>query len=234
MSISFDRILIAVPDLKQAAVECEVLFGTPCVPMQVRGKQPGLWLVLANTVLELQQRDVDRACVCGLVLATDDASGELDAISNDLELELYRCDGRDTEAFRRAHGCSASEISRVDHVVLRTSDAGACIALFRDQLGLRLALDQSVPEWGGRMLFFRAGKLTLEIIDAQKEDAGPDFFWGLAYQCEALAIAVNSMTARGVTLSEVREGRKAGTLVATPKSHALGIATLLIQPVGAI
>jgi Glyoxalase/Bleomycin resistance protein/Dioxygenase superfamily len=226
MSIRFDRLLIAVPDLQQAAADCERLFGVPCVPMPGQG----LWLVLANTVLEFQQRDVDQASVCGLVLATEDASRELGAIANDLQLELYCCDGTDTEAFRDAHGCASSDINRVDHVVLRTSNADACIALFRDQLGLRLALDQSVPEWGGRMLFFRAGKLTLEIIDAQNESTGPDYFWGLAYQCEALAAAVNAMAARGVSLSGIREGRKAGTQVATPKSHALGIPTLLIQP----
>ena len=35
---------------------------------------------------------------------------------------------------------------------------------------------------------------------------------------------------RGIAASSMREGRKPGTLVATLKSHNLGIPTLLIQP----
>jgi catechol 2,3-dioxygenase-like lactoylglutathione lyase family enzyme len=234
MTIRFDRILIAVPDLQQAGAECEVLFGAHCEPVPVPGDYPGLWMVLSNTVLEFQQRDVEQASVCGLVLATIEADTVPAQIVNDLQLELYQCDGADTNTFRDAQGCVPSDISRVDHVVLRTSDADACVALFRDRLGLRLALDQTVPKWGGRMLFFRAGKLTLEIIDAQEENPGPDYFWGLAYQCETLANAAAGMAARGVELSGIREGRKAGTLVATPRSHVLGIPTLLVQPAGTI
>ena len=54
--------------------------------------------------------------------------------------------------------------------------------------------------------------------------------WGVALQCPDLAGAVSEIRGRGVTVSDIREGRKAGTRVATVKSHCLGIPTLLIGP----
>ncbi|RLA53737.1 MAG: hypothetical protein DRQ65_05885 [Gammaproteobacteria bacterium] len=80
------------------------------------------------------------------------------------------------------------------------------------------------------MLFFRAGKVTLEVIESDREQAGSNFFWGIAYQCSDLEEASREFTGRGVLVSEIRDGRKPGTRVATVKSHCLGIPTLLIEP----
>ncbi len=38
------------------------------------------------------------------------------------------------------------------------------------------------------------------------------------------------LRAAGVSLSELRKGRKPGTRVATVKSHCLGLPTLLLEP----
>jgi hypothetical protein len=54
-------------------------------------------------------------------------------------------------------------ISGVDHVVVRSESPDAAIHLYRDQLGLRLALDKSFEQWGARLLFFRVGGITVEI-----------------------------------------------------------------------
>jgi catechol 2,3-dioxygenase-like lactoylglutathione lyase family enzyme len=116
----------------------------------------------------------------------------------------------------------------VDHLVLRTSDAEACVQLFSVGLGLRLALDKSAPDWGGRMLFFRVGKLTLEVIESSDAETGPDRFWGIAYRCADLSTTTVRLKAEDVALSDTRPGRKPGTNVATLKSHALGLPTLLI------
>jgi hypothetical protein len=80
------------------------------------------------------------------------------------------------------------------------------------------------------MLFFRTGKLTLEVIESQREKPGEDYFWGIAYQCADLEKTAARLTARGVALSGIRAGRKQGSVVATLKSHCLGIPTLLIGP----
>ena len=114
--------------------------------------------------------------------------------------------------------------------MLRTRDAEACIALFTDQLGGRLALDKSAPEWGGRMLFFRTGQLTLEVIEAEKDKPSRDRFWGIAYQCPDIQETVGLLLENGVEVSDIRAGRKPGTRVATVKSACQGIPTLLIEP----
>ena len=155
------------------------------------------------------------------------ASGEL--VDNPLQLDIRLCDGRATSDLRRRAGPQGTGL-RVDHLVLRTDDAQACIALFADQLGIRLALDKTVPEWGGRMLFFRTGQLTLEVIESDRDAAGGNYFWGIAYQCQDIAETGGAMAQRGVALSDIRTGRKPGTRVATLKSHCLGIPTLLIEP----
>jgi len=112
---------------------------------------------------------------------------------------------------------------------LQSGDAEACIALFGDDLGLRLALDQEVPEWGGRMLFFRHGKMTLEIIQNLKEPPARDFFWGITYLCHDLEQTISALDQRGILHSPIREGRKPGTRVCTVKSHCLELPTLLIE-----
>jgi hypothetical protein len=127
-------------------------------------------------------------------------------------------------------GATPNGIQAVDHIVLRSSDAEDCIRLFGGDLGMRLALDQSVPEWGGRMLFFRCGKLTLEVIQGRDAPA-QDHFWGVTYYCPDLTATLAALDAAGVAHSGERLGRKPGTRVATVKSHTLNIPTLLIGPV---
>ena len=130
-----------------------------------------------------------------------------------------------------AAATTATGICAVDHIVLMTRDSDACIRLFGENgFGMRLALDQLVPEWGGRMLFFRCGKMTLEVIHNLDDPPRQDFFWGITYLCEDLDASLSGFDKVGVAHSPVREGRKPGTRVASMKSHNLGIPTLLIEP----
>ena len=158
------------------------------------------------------------------------AGGGEGAVANDLGLDIVLSDGQRTADFRREQPQSQCTERWLIIWCCAPVDAQACIELFRDRLGIRLALDKTVPEWGGRMLFFRAGKLTLEVIQSDSAEYGRNFFWGIAYQCPALEPAAESLRERGVLLSGVREGRKPGTRVATVKSHCLEIPTLLIEP----
>lgn len=227
MDCQFDRIVIAVPELPEASAQYQALLGT--APFTgTSGDLPIAWWGLPNTVMELVQRPVDRAIIEGIVFSSPAVSGE-SAVTNDLGLGIVLGDGRRTAVFRREQPPRFTGMS-VDHLVLRTSDAQACIELFRDRLGIRLALDKTVAEWGGRMLFFRAGKLTLEVIQSGDAEPAGHFFWGIAYQCPALQPTAEALRERGVLLSGLREGRKPGTRVATVKSHCLEIPTLLIEP----
>ncbi len=128
------------------------------------------------------------------------------------------------------HASAASpNFTKVDHVVLYSNHAQTCIELFSELLGMRLALDKTVPQWGGRMLFFRSGQLTLEIISPTEPFHGADYYWGIAYQTSSLDQVHQALTDQAVTVSDIRSGRKPGTRVATLKSHQLGIPTIIIE-----
>jgi catechol 2,3-dioxygenase-like lactoylglutathione lyase family enzyme len=210
--------VIGVPDLEAAAAELSLLLAVDATP----GEQ-GALLLLPNTCIELVAGEGDRARIQGLRLRGTPPSS-LEPLPDGISVN----DGTAIDA-RRAKGAPVSPLL-VDHVVLQTRDAEGCIALYRDRLGIRLALDREVPEWGGRMLFFRAGKMTLEVI--ANPDTGPASprFWGVAFQCADIEAEHARLASGGVELSEIRDGRKPGTRVATVKSHCLGLPTLLIEP----
>lgn len=126
----------------------------------------------------------------------------------------------------------AEAVSAGDHVVVMTADADACKSLFGDKLGIRLALDHTKPEWGVRQLFFRAGGLTIEVVQPLDEKRAPkaDHFWGLAWKSDDVAAVAARLTAAGHDISEVKPGRKEGTLVASIKPPTNGIPTILVGP----
>jgi catechol 2,3-dioxygenase-like lactoylglutathione lyase family enzyme len=125
-------------------------------------------------------------------------------------------------------------VEAVDHVVVRTRDPDATKAFFGDDgLGIRLALDQDVEAWGGRMLFFRTGGLTVEVVGRQDEDLEKrksDFYWGIAFRTRDVSTMAQRIANAGGEISEVRKGRKPGTVVATPKADTLNTPTLVIGP----
>ena len=226
----FDRIVVEVADLPDAAQQYARFLGvSPYQLTRVEGLKEQVWFGLANTVIQLQSSDSGENRIRGLVFSTPEGAAAPKKYTNPLGLELALCDGSATARFREEQSQAADLL--VDHLVLRTSDATACVALFSEKLGIRLALDKTVPEWGGRMLFFRAGKLTLEVIESQKKPAAGNTFWGIAYQCRDIERSSQRLGQAGVALSGIRDGRKPGTRVATLKSHDLGIPSLLIEPV---
>ena len=122
-----------------------------------------------------------------------------------------------------------SHVNRLDHVVIHTNDPEGLISLYRDTYGIRLALDQTVEKWGGRMLFFRLNHTTLEIISKEDDKEPVDSFWGLAWIVKDIKATYNRLISEGLEVTEVKDGRKPNTLVATVKSHTCNIPTLLIQ-----
>ena len=122
-----------------------------------------------------------------------------------------------------------SQVNKLDHVVINTNDPEGLISLYRDTYGIRLALDQTVEKWGGRMLFFRLNHTTLEIIGKEDGKEPQDSLWGLAWVVKDIKIIYDRLISEGVEVTEVKEGRKPNTLVATVKSHTCNIPTLLIQ-----
>ncbi len=218
MICGFSIFTIAVPDLAIATQQYGALLGA------FESRADGASLALANVRIRLvEDPGLQEAVIRQVALWSDGAAFTLPSDTRRLDLSVTR--DRDV-----GRGETETGIVAVDHIVLRTRDADDCIRLFGDDLGMRLALDQAVPEWGGRMLFFRCGKLTLEVIQHLEDPVEKDHFWGITYLCQDLEGTLSRLDAAGVAHSKLRQGRKPGTLVATVKSHDLGLPTLLIQP----
>lgn len=220
MFTAFDHILIDVPDMASARKDFNTFLGPANADNTIE---------LGNVNIRLQQTPgLTAPRIAGLALLDESLpAGAIEALDGGhREVPLYRANLRSSSY--REDKPSETGVYGVDHVVLQSGDAQACIDLFRDQLGLRLALDQEVPEWGGRMLFFRLGKMTLEIIQNLKKPPATDFFWGVTYLCHDIDQTIASLDARDIAHSPIREGRKPGTRVSTVKSHNLGLPTLLI------
>jgi len=127
------------------------------------------------------------------------------------------------------HGRTSSTINKLDHVVVNTNDPEGFKSLYGDTFGIRLALDQTVEKWGGRMLFFRLNHTTIEVIGKPDEDDPADKLWGLAWSVEDLKATHQRLVKQGLEISEVKAGRKENTLVCSVKSDTCNVPTLLIQ-----
>lgn len=130
-------------------------------------------------------------------------------------------------------GPPEATVRAVDHVVVQTEDVEASLALYRDRLGLRLALDRRFEQWGMRLLFFRVGGLTVEVaarLDETGDASSPDRLWGLSYRVDDAEGARARLHAAGFDVSEVRAGRKPGTRVLTVRGEPSGVATLMLEP----
>ena len=252
MITGFDRISVAVPDMEAAIAEFQMLSGRNPIWCGDRDDRAIAWFGFANCIVECIERQVDKTAIEGLVFLSDDLDGDL--ISNAELLPLASgeaglhffasekvrnisvglTDGTNTIAKRSQQDILSDEvIQAVDHVVLNTVDGDDCIRLFGDGgLGIRLALDQRREEWGGRQIFFRTGSMSLEIIeslDPEKKKGRTDQFWGIAFRVSNIDLTYERLLRMGVTISDIRDGRKEGTRVATVKSHNLGLPTLLIE-----
>jgi catechol 2,3-dioxygenase-like lactoylglutathione lyase family enzyme len=130
-------------------------------------------------------------------------------------------------------GPAESVISGIDHAVVQTADAEAAIALYRDRLGLRLALDRSFPDWGMRLVFLRVGGVTIELAQPLREPLQPpeiDQLWGISWRVPDAEAARARLAGAGLDVSEVRPGRKPGTRVISVKDGTCNVPTLLIEP----
>ena len=115
--------------------------------------------------------------------------------------------------------------------MVATQHPERAIALWRDRLGFRLALDREFTDRGLRMIFLRSGGITLEVTAplAAEASAAPDTIFGIAYRVADLDACRSRLVAAGVDVSEVRRGRKPGTEVVTVRTDTESVPTLLIR-----
>jgi catechol 2,3-dioxygenase-like lactoylglutathione lyase family enzyme len=127
---------------------------------------------------------------------------------------------------------TTASITAMDHVVIATADPERAAALYGARLGLDMALDRSHPDWG-RLMFFRCGDLVVEVVQRPGKDAAADTahdkLWGLSWRVADIEATRARLTAAGVDVSDVRNGRKPGTRVLTVRNGTCGIPTLLVE-----
>ena len=124
---------------------------------------------------------------------------------------------------------SSSTVNKLDHLVINTSDADGFIKIYKDVFDIRLALDRYVKEWKSRILFFRFNKTTIEVIEKKNDETSDDTLWGLCWEVKDIGKTHKRLLKEGVKVSEIKNGIKANTLVATIESHTHNIPTLLIE-----
>jgi catechol 2,3-dioxygenase-like lactoylglutathione lyase family enzyme len=127
---------------------------------------------------------------------------------------------------------TTASITAMDHVVIATADPERAAALYGARLGLDMALDRSHPDWG-RLMFFGCGDLIVEVVQRPGKDAAADTahdkLWGLSWRVADIDATRARLTAAGVDVSDVRNGRKPGTRVLTVRNGTCGIPTLLVE-----
>jgi catechol 2,3-dioxygenase-like lactoylglutathione lyase family enzyme len=257
MILALNLVSIAVPAarLTDAARDYEILLGRRAQ------RRPGSCSIqLENVRLELVAADGEAPGLAALTFAVEDlegwarllarrrlpispasagAAGAPLALLADQEATYgvpMRFCGRgrhDAQPIAEAlTGAEETAVMGLDHLVIRTPNPERAIALYAGRLGLSLRLDRSHPDWGARLLFFRCGALTVELVHdlSQEIGEGADRLWGLSWRVLDVAAAHGRLRDAGLDLSDVRRGRRPGTRVATVRSHCAGVPTLLIGP----
>lgn len=134
--------------------------------------------------------------------------------------------------WRLIEGCQGSGVEgglALDHVVVSATDATRAVADYGARLGLDLRLDRDTG-FGFRGIFFRCGDAVVEVVVPADAMERSDAFAGLAWRCADLASERSRLLAAQIEMSEIRTGRKPGTVVATVRDPDLHVPTLLIGP----
>jgi catechol 2,3-dioxygenase-like lactoylglutathione lyase family enzyme len=222
MITELDSVLLDVPNLAEAKAAYSRLLGTETPHPQLHlglpewAPHPGMLFRVED--LTSAARILERR---GLSLTSrgDLATGQADGLTLGLS-------ERPATLAR-----SAPESGQIDHLVLFSPNRDRIIATLCGRLGFDLRLDR-LQSWGVHQLFFRCAGLVVEVVlrtDEAVDPSGPDSLWGIAWRTADIDASYARLTAADVTLSDIRNGHKPGTRVATVKDPGLAVPTILIE-----
>ena len=119
-------------------------------------------------------------------------------------------------------------ISKFNQIIIYTPAIECLKNLLSDKLGIRLALDKTFNfgEKDTRMMFFRIGGVTIEVIE--NTDIKSMAFGGVGWHSDNITSCHKRLILSDFNLSEVRKGRKPGTAVSTVKDAPLMIPSIII------
>jgi len=242
-----DHVAIAVEDITAAVEQYTLLLGVPASAASEAPGQRAALFALTNARILLVEADTRLDGVEALGLSVTDGEQAVSRLSatelpehpgeiggaklwalpqNATRALTLRLVARTNAVLPTANSFATNSVDALDHVVIRSAAPEDAVALYNRALGIRLALDRVLG--GVRMLFFRTGGVTLELI-ADATAGAADSFYGLAYRVRDLEAAHARLTAAGVVLTEPRVGRKSGTHVFSVRSSTCGVPTLFIR-----
>ena len=144
--------------------------------------------------------------------------------SSDLNLLIF---DKDTSLSNKGN-YEDDTISKFNQIIIYTPDVEYLRNLFTEKLGIRLALDKifNFGEKDIRMMFFRIGSVTLEVIE--NPDSKSLSYGGVGWHSENIYKCHKRLIDSNFELSEIRKGRKPGTVVATIRNAPLKMPTIII------
>ena len=144
--------------------------------------------------------------------------------SSDLNLLIF---DKDTSLSNKGN-YEDDTISKFNQIIIYTPDVEYLRNLFTEKLGIRLALDKifNFGEKDIRMMFFRIGGVTLEVIE--NPDSKSLSYGGVGWHSENIYKCHKRLIDSNFELSEIRKGRKPGTVVATIRNAPLKMPTIII------
>jgi len=242
MIVKLDRVIVAVDEVGPAVADYARLLGR-----QASDAERGLF-GLRNTTLQLasvadlveEGLEVSKSGVAALVFEEDGRDRDHWLPPERTRRIPIALGTDDREAVEPAPACveAGAQVDALDHVVVSTGDIESAHRLYGEELGLRLALDRSFEERGIRILFFRTGGVTVEVVGAlaggERREAAPaddrDRFGGLAWEVPDVSAIRTRLLDEGFDVSEQRVGHKPGTAVCSVRDRTHSVPTLLKGP----
>lgn len=219
MITELDSVLLDVPNLADAKAAYSRLLGTEIPHPQLHlglpewAPHPGMLFRVGD--LSSAAQLVDRRGL-SLVSRGDLAAGQADGLTLGLSQRPA------------APAQSDPDSGEIDHLVLFSPNRDRIIATLCGRLGFDLRLDR-MQSWGVHQLFFRCTGLVVEVVLRDDDPSGPDSLWGIAWRTADIEATHARLAGADVTLSDIRNGHKPGTRVATVKDPGLAVPTILIE-----
>jgi catechol 2,3-dioxygenase-like lactoylglutathione lyase family enzyme len=148
------------------------------------------------------------------------------SVRNTRGLSLLAVERADVRQLLASVAPAADGVDALDHVVIHSADLDAAIALYGTGLGVRLALDRVLGTT--RMLFFRIGGVTIEVVE-HSEQGPSDALFGVAFRVRDIDAMHARLRAAGSAVSEIRAGAKVNTRVFTVRDGTCGVPTLIVR-----
>ena len=202
-------IVIEVPNALAAAEEYQYLFNCGTAKFS----EAVYLLALKNVDLWLKQTDTEMARIAKINLAGDEDDNSAIA-----EFQICPPSVQD----------SATDVG-IDMVVYMTnSPQNMRETLAAPPLSLTPKNTITLGDSGSELSFYPLDSLLLEVGEYKNKGEQEDGFWGLGLRVDDINEYHRYLRAGQVDISDIKTGMKPNTLVATIKSHNLGIPTLLV------